>query len=406
MTTSAAGPVQTGIGGWRAAPVWLVVVADLVWTALTAVLIPEQPSVPRPFLLLIGVMVASFGIVGALVVTRRRRNPVGWILWGMASMVTVSLVPTAYVTFSMTAHAGGLPGTVALAWLSNLGILPALWIVVVFVPLLFPDGRLPSPRWRWLAAFDVAATLLLLLPAMFRPGPLAGFDGTLGAPLILNPLGVDGAGVLATISGVLTAPMVLTALPLTVAASVVRFHRGSATERQQLRWFGAAVAFTATTLVLSIPGTPLSEVGWLLTVLSFSLIPVAIGIAVLRYRLYEIDLIINRALVYVPLTAIVAGIYAATVALSGRLLAAAGLSSDGAIVLTTLVVVVVFTPIKNAVQGTVDRRFKVGPRAPEPPVPAATELTALLRELAALRDAGVLTMAEFDVKKAEVLARL
>lgn len=217
---------------------------------------------------------------------------------------------------------------------------------------------------------------------------------------------MDGAGILATISGPLTAPMVLTALPLTVAASVVRFHRGSAIERQQLRWFGAAVAFTATTLVLSIPGTPLSEVGWLLTVLSFSLIPVAIGIAVLRYRLYGIDLIINRALVYVPLTAIVAGIYAATVALSGRLLAAAGLSSDGAIVLTTLVVVVVFTPIKNAVQGTVDRRFEVGPRAPEPPVPAAAELTALLRELAVLRDAGVLTMAEFDVKKAEVLARL
>jgi hypothetical protein len=189
----------------------------------------------------------------------------------------------------------------------------------------------------------------------------------------------------------------------------MRYRRGSPTEREQLKWFASAVALTVIFVLPAVPGTPfgaIAEIAWLLGVVSFMLIPVAIGIAILRYRLYDIDRIINRAFVYVPLTAIVAGIYTASIALSQRLLAAMGQKSDMAIVLTTLVVVVVFTPIKNAVQATVDRRFKEVPHSPEPPPSAGNDPTELLRKLGELRETGILTNDEFEAKKRDVLARL
>lgn len=149
-----------------------------------------------------------------------------------------------------------------------------------------------------------------------------------------------------------------------------------------------------------------ANVGWLTGIIGLSLMPIAIGIAILRHRLYDIDVIINRALVYVPLTAIVAGIYTASIAISQRVLAATGQNSDIGIVLTTLVVVIVFTPIKNAVQATVDRRFKDVPTPPEQPRSASSDLTELLRELGELRGAGILTNDEFEAKKGDILARL
>lgn len=409
MTSRTGGTGPGALRGWRAAVVWLVVVADLAWVMLSLVLIPEQPSL-GPFVMAIGIlMVASFGLVGALVVTRRPRNPVGWILWLTATVATVVIAGQDYAAFSMAAFDGSLPGTLALAFLSSIGFVPALATVVVFVPLLFPDGRLLSPRWRWVAGFGLVAIVIGPVSAAFQPGPLSNFDGMNGTATIPNPLGIAALESLRDVLGVVNVLGIVIAFPLAVASSVMRYRRGSPIEREQLKWFASAVGLTVICILPAVPGTPfgvIADFAWLLGIVSFTLIPVAIGIAILRYRLYDIDRIINRAFVYVPLTAIVAGIYTASIALSQRVLAATGQKSDMAIVLTTLVVVVVFTPIKNAVQATVDRRFKEVPRAQEPPPSAGNDPTELLRKLGELRDAGILTNDELEAKKGDILARL
>jgi len=395
--------------GWRAAGVWLVVVVDLAWVILSLILIPEQPSLSLLVFAIAILMVASFGLVGALVVTRRPRNPVGWILWVTATLVTVTVAGQDYAAFSMAAFEGSLPGTLALAWLSSIGFLPALATVVVFVPLLFPDGRLISPRWRWVAGFGVIAIVVGPASAAFQPGLLSNFNGELGAAALPNPLGIAALGNLRDVLDVANLLGILIAFPAAIASSIIRYRRGSPTEREQLKWFAAAASLTVICVVPAVPGMPfgaLADIAWLLGIVAFSLIPVAIGIAILRYRLYDIDRIINRAFVYVPLTAIVAGIYTASIALSQRVLAATGQKSDMAIVLTTLIVVVVFTPIKNAVQATVDRRFKEAPKSPDQVPQTNKSPTELLRELAALRDRGILTNLEFEAKKVDILARL
>ena len=159
MTGAAESAGALALRGWRAALVWLVVAVDLAWAILTMMLIPEQPNMPLVLFPVVIVMIASFGVVGALVVTRRRRNGVGWILWVMATDLTVSSVPQPYVSLSGADYGASLPGTAALAWLSNPGFVLALLIVVLFVPLLFPDGHVLSPRWRWLAGFNLVAVL-------------------------------------------------------------------------------------------------------------------------------------------------------------------------------------------------------------------------------------------------------
>jgi hypothetical protein len=244
----------------------------------------------------------------------------------------------------------------------------------------------------------------------FQPGLLDTFNGQNGSVAVPNPFGIEALAGLKDVLGLANLLGIAIAFPLGIGSSLLRYRRGSPTERAQLRWFGSAVILTVIWLVPAIPGMPviplISDIGWVLTAVAFALIPVAIGIAVLRYRLYEIDLIINRTLVYVLLTAMVAGLYSATVALMERIMTGAGESSDVAIVITTLVVVVVFTPVKNAVQATVDRRFKVAPKAPAQPHISAEEPTELLGKLAALREKGILTDDEFAAKKGDILARL
>jgi hypothetical protein len=398
------------LGRWRARGVWLLVVLELAWVILSAVLLPGVQGLDVLSLTVGVLMVASFGLVGALVVTRRPRNPVGWILWATAMVVSITVAGQEYAAYSYATFDGSLPGTLALAWLSSIGFLPAFGTVVVFVPLLFPDGHLLSPRWRWVAWFGVVALVTGPVSTAFTPGLLDNFNGQYGSIAVANPFGIPALQGLKDVLGIVNLVGIGIAFPLAIWSSILRYRRGSAIERAQLRWFGSTVILTVICVAPAIPGMPviplISDVSWLLSVVAFALIPVAIGIAVLRYRLYEIDLIINRTIVYVALTAMVAGLYSATVALMERVMTGAGESSDVAIVITTLVVVVVFTPVKNAVQQAVDRRFKVAPKSHAEPHHAADDPTELLRRLAELRDGGVLTDAEFATKKGEVLARL
>ena len=281
--------------GWRAWAIWSVVAIDLAWMAAATLVLPEQPDFPRLGLVVFSLMVGSLGIVGALVMTRQPRNPIGWILWVAATMVTLATVGDfAVLAIDETGQASA--GATFLAWLSQLMLIPAIAGVIILVPLLFPDGRLLSPRWRWVVVLTVVSLGVSVIPDAFGPGPMAEY------PSIDNPFGIAAA---AGMTGIADAANALSALvfPLAVASAVLRYRRGTQVEREQLKWFAAAVGLTVSSFGLAfIPIAPLGEISWLLGIASISLIPVAIGIAILRYRLYEIDRLISRTISYVAIT--------------------------------------------------------------------------------------------------------
>jgi cytochrome b subunit of formate dehydrogenase len=342
--------------------------------------------------LMFGIPVLAFSMMGALLVRRVPNNPVGALLLAVATVQVGAFALSAYAYLGTAATPQWPVAAVAGAF-GEVGYFGPFALALIGIPLLFPDGRLPSRRFRLVVWISAAAMVVLLLPGL----------------ALLTPDLVD----VEVISNVgLAIAFVAISLGFVGASAAVwiRFRRGDRVEREQLKWLlavaGVAVISFPPAILLGSTDSFIALALWLIGFMAYLALPVAIAIAVLRYRLYEIDVIINRALVYVPLTALVAGFYAASIALVGRLLAAAGQSSDIAIVLTTLVVVVIFTPVKNAVQATVDRRFKVVPPPAESPQAVILDPTELLHKLGGLRDAGLLTADEFEAKKRDILDRL
>ena len=374
---------------------------DIVGYAVLSVISLQLPGSDPVSAVLFGGAVASFSLMGALLIRRVPANPIGALLLATGTLQAAGLAILLYAGLGGSASSPW-PGSAFASLFGDVLYITPFVIALVGIPLVFPDGRLPSPRFRWVVWITIAALVSMVLIGLPSLIP-----GSAVVDLVVGVLGVVSlVGLVLGLGGALTAVW-------------VRFRRGDLVERQQIKWLMADAALAALVFPLAfLSGSSdslLAVAMWLIGFLAFLGLPVAIGIAILRYRLYEIDVIIRRALVYVPLTAIIAGIYAASVALSQRLLTATGQNSDMAIVLTTLIVVVVFTPIKNAVQATVDRRFKETPEAlalsDTPPSSQAApivskELTELLRELGSLRDAGILTSDEFDTKKREILVRL
>jgi len=291
---------------------------------------------------------AAFAIVGTILL-EQAAHPIGWICLAIGLGGAITGLAQEYILFA-DAHPGTRGVEVAAAAEVFVGF-PATVLVFTFLPLLFPDGRLPSPRWQpvaWLAVADIAVFIVafgLTPTGLFssRPNPIA----------ILPPGPVTDAAFTAV--GLLT----IVTGSLCASALLVRYRHASADVRQQLKWVAAAVAVFAVALVVSILLPPFDTFAWVLP-----LLPIAVGIAILRYRLYDIDVIISRALVYVPLTALLGGLYAASVALFQRLFVSlTGQTSDAAIVITTLILAAAFTPVRRALEGAVERRFKPAPSA-------------------------------------------
>jgi hypothetical protein len=300
-------------------------------------------------------MLVGYAAVGAVVAWRHPGNAVGWLLVGIALTITLQIAGETYVI--PLSH----PGHVAVAWVS--GLLFTVWflLIVAFLPLVFPTGRLLSSRWRPVWWFDVLTLLASVAAVGLTPGEMA-----VNAPGD-NPLGVDG-----------TALVVLEWLePLVLAANVaavvlsgvslaLRFHRSIGVERQQLKWFASAVLLALGSLIVStlgdlLPnpwGEALNSLGWAGFLFSCILgIPVATGIAVLRYRLYDIDLVINRTLVYGSLTAALATTYVGSILLLRLGLSPVAGHSDLAVAGSTLMVAALFRPARARIQAVVDRRF-------------------------------------------------
>jgi hypothetical protein len=294
--------------------------------------------------------IVSATTVGAVLASRRPDHPVGWLLLALGLSVSAAGVADGYAPYGLLARPGALPGARYAALFS-----PATLVIdlacIGFVLLLTPTGSLPSPRWRWPARALVAAPLVFVLAVALGPAPL----GT-EYQSVANPLGLGAlAGPLLAATGVALAVTVLAAL-VAAGSLVARFRRARGVERQQLRWvaFGAALVAVAAALVLAAIATEtMALFSWAFGV-CVTILPLAIGAAILRYRLYDLDRIVSRTLAYGLLTVVLGLGYAGVVLLLGQLL---GRESSLAVAGATLAVAAVFQPARRRVQRLVDRRF-------------------------------------------------
>src|ERR687897_438539 len=354
-----------GIGGvGRHTSVWLawaLCVLSLALTALSLLLFILNLSYPNTHLFepwLDNTLNAVFyPTVGAIVTSRRPQNPVGWLLCLYGFVISIGYFCAEYAIYALLAQPDSLPAGEAMAWIVS-WVLPILNGLTVFYILLFPTGRLPSRRWRWLGWLTVAFVVLGVILGAFSSGALLGILGP-----IQNPLGIEGFSNIYYKAVVFT---MASLLPLAAALAVfIRLRRAIGVERQQIKWFAyAAVAYVSTgTLAYPIPrviDTPLwfERVGFALNIVTIPAIPVAIGIAILRYRLYEIDHIINRTLVYALLTATLVALYFGGIVLLQRLFVVlTGEKSTLAVVDSTLAIAALFNPLRRRIQAFIDRRF-------------------------------------------------
>jgi hypothetical protein len=311
-----------------------------------------------------GAFFLAFPLVGALIASTRPKNAVGWLCLAVGLLWSLSGVFDYYGYYG-AATPGSVPFPVAAAGISDWIWVPAVGLLGTYVLLLFPDGRLPSRRWRPLAWLSGAVILLLSVGIMLAPGPLDNLAG------VRNPFGIEGADWLAA-----GAYALLPLLPLCMLASglslVLRYRRSGGEERQQIKWiaFAAsvvvvlyAIAMIASFVFPEESWTTAGSVWWLnlltyAVLSSFALVPIALGIAVLKYRLYDIDIIINRTLVYGALTASLAVVYLGSVVSLQTLFGAlTGRGSQLAVVASTLAIAALFTPLRRRIQAFIDRRF-------------------------------------------------
>jgi hypothetical protein len=337
---------------------WSLWALCVALTALSLLLLVLNLSDPNAHVFdwwLGNALVVIDATVGAIVASRRPENAVGWLLCLSGVAVGTSSFASQYAIYALLARPGSLPAGEALAWIAS-WVLPIMIGLQVSYLLLFPTGRLPGRRWRPLAWLVVAFVFVGVALSAFSPG---AYLGSLGP--IRNPLGVEG------LAGAYKA-LLYAGSPLLYGAAVlslfVRLRRAEGVERQQLKWFAYAAAMFASGIVLLVIPLAVDTPSWYVRAATAvftaagTAIPITIGIAILRYRLYEIDRLINRTLVYGSLTVVLILLYVGSVvALQGIFRALTGQESQLAVVASTLVIAALFNPLRRRVQGFVDRRF-------------------------------------------------
>jgi hypothetical protein len=341
---------------------WCTCAAALVLTVLGLLLLVTSRSrtgAPVYDYWLVNTVIAiGFSTVGAVITPRLpRQNPIGWLFCTIGLVGGIRLFVAEYAIVTLLAEPGSLPSTLpggeTLGWVSSW-----VWVLhlglFVFLALLFPDGRPPSSRWHplvWgIGVVVVAGTVSVAL----WPQTARGFD------LINHPLGTEVAT-----DAINPVETIVYALGLIAAASLLVRLRGSkGVERQQVKWFTYAVAVLATSATLAYGVSESMGVVWLdgassaLVMVGVVGLPVAVGIAILRYHLYNIDLLINRTLVYGSLTAVLAGLYFGSIVVLQLLFRAlTGEGSQFVVVASTLAIAALFTPLRHRIQGFIDRSF-------------------------------------------------
>ena len=348
------------VAAWLAWPLCLLCVAlaaaCLIFSLLNGHTLYEMVLTGIPTTVILLTQMVSFSVVGALIASHRPENPIGWLFLAAALFYGLEIAGEEYAIYALFTNPGSLPLGAELAWLTEWIWAPGFGIILVFLPLLFPDGHPPSRRWRgvgWLGGLSIGLICVLTSIVLWpERGPallqLEGFGGQveewrsavsewvlkLGGPMLL----LTGLGA--------------------VISLFVRFRRARGDERQQIKWFASAAALTLAWIIVAEQQS--GEIVALSGLLVIASIPVATGIAILRYRLYDIDLIINRTLVYGPLTAALAAVYLGGVATAQtvfRALTGQEEQPQLAVVVSTLAIAALFHPLRRGIQTFMDRRF-------------------------------------------------
>jgi hypothetical protein len=358
------GGVSIRSASWLA---WSLCTLSLALTAISYLVIALDLHLDAPvyFYWLEPTTIAiGYSVIGAIIASRLPDHPIGWICCAIGLTGAVEHFSSEYAIYALLAHPQELAGGNAMLWLCNW-----VWIVmfglIVYLILLFPNGRLPSSRWRWFAWLSVALTLLAATLMAISPDVALDVLGSSDSGHISfpNPLGIEGLPNLYR-----PVQTLVLALGLVGGASVVVGRRGvRGIERQQMKWllYASAIFFVGNVLKNTV-FSPLAGASWGLWV-GYLLVaigglggPISIGIAILRYRLYEIDTLINRTVVYGSLTGMLVVIYFSVVAAVQeifRVLTGQVEQSQLAIVVSTLVIAALFTPLRRSIQTFIDRRF-------------------------------------------------
>jgi len=303
--------------------------------------------------------------VGAVLIGRLPGSLIGWLLAAGGFVIAVSTAVSGLADYGLNAHPGVLPGAIWFAWLGEWTWAPELACLFILLPLFFPTGRLPSSRWRPVVA--IAAALVLVGGATSALGQWEPDPYPVGNPIALTG---PAAATDAWLNAGLATGLVLLGGALAIASLFLRYRRAGAIERQQLKWFVAVAAVTALAGAVNIAGYGLSgsspPTGTLSVVITISgvliytglaALPIAIGIAVLRYRLYEIDRLISRTISWALLSAMIAMLFVGFTLAMQAALTPLTESNELAVAGSTLLVATLFAPIRRRVQGLVDRRF-------------------------------------------------
>ena len=330
----------------------------------------------------------SISLIGALVMSRQPRNALGWVFTLVGLLINFDFAGSVYAAFTRTAGGGSWPAGLALAWLTAGWLwIPISALLVIFVPLLFPTGRPLSPRWRFSAWFGIGFIVLAGIGNALMPGPLSNL------PRINNPLGLVGKAPLLTSLENLSVIPLLIAVVGALASLVVRFRRAKGQERQQLKWFLYGGVLFVVPFLMHGSGIPQQIQDWALA-LFIPALPISIAIAMLKYRLYDIDLVINKSLVFGTLAVFITAVYVGIVVGIGALAGSAGKPNLALSIFATAIVAVAFHPARERIQ-RIANRLVYGKRA------TPYEVLADFSE----RMASVLSMDEALPRMADAAAR-
>jgi hypothetical protein len=367
---------------WLAWCLWVLCVALISFALLFYFLASPIPATDTPPTLtaLFRILSLAFPTVGALVASRRPENPIGWIFCGTGLLYGVQAFASGYADYALLERTGSLPGGEFMAWISRWIGVPVLPLAGALLVLLFPNGKLLSRKWQPVVWVAVCGSAMLALSAALASGPLSfqpTFDNPLGLGGAIGKLGPSESGPLfdqpsvakpadtkINTGGVVEIFVrvgfffVLVSWLFAVAAMITRMDQARGAERQQLKWFVYTVALLVVGFLAALLGFGQHSVAWNMGIAAFNFLPIAAGIAILRYRLYDIDVVINRTLVYGVLTAALALVYVGSIVLlQGLFRALTGENSQLAVVASTLAIAALFVPLRQRVQAFIDRRF-------------------------------------------------
>jgi hypothetical protein len=342
---------------------WIICALCLGLATINLVLVALNSShpdvhIPEPW---IGhtVSAVAFSLVGAVVGSLRPENPIGWLFCAIGVFAAIVLLSSEYAAYALLAQPDSLPGGLAMVWIRAWAWVPYVGLFVLLF-LVFPEGWPQSGALRWFTSLVLFVIAYGTVLAAFSPGPIDAIGGA-----VENPLGMEALRGVGTNSAVGPVESVLYVLGIVAAASLfLRMRRTRGVQRQQIKWFTYATVVLVGGVVLDFTVSEatgvswLGEIGFVLRMVGLAGLPMAIGIAVLRYRLYNIDQIINRTLVYSSLTAMLVALYFGGIVVLQRIFVLlTGEQSTLAVVASTLLIAALFTPLRRHIQSFIDRSF-------------------------------------------------